>query len=212
VQIRLVSRFEALFHVKQTFQWKGSLPRRPFRSCGRDWGARLVLALRLLEAHPQGVPQRVHASSKSIKRPVLASYAASTSHRGRETPLTARLQTVTRPIPATLGALALVHIVRAARETHPQLPTRRGSMTYGRSRGGVAFWAAEAARFRSAEHCGSGEEPARPPRSGGSRPKARVAHRAGFEPTTPRFVVWCSIQLSYRCFLRASRAEARLAA
>ena len=26
-----------------------------------------------------------------------------------------------------------------------------------------------------------------------------VAHRAGFEPTTPRFVVWCSIQLSYRC-------------
>ena len=27
-----------------------------------------------------------------------------------------------------------------------------------------------------------------------------LAHRAGFEPTTPRFVVWCSIQLSYRCF------------
>ena len=27
-----------------------------------------------------------------------------------------------------------------------------------------------------------------------------MAHRAGFEPTTPRFVVWCSIQLSYRCF------------
>jgi hypothetical protein len=26
-----------------------------------------------------------------------------------------------------------------------------------------------------------------------------LAHRAGFEPTTPRFVVWCSIQLSYRC-------------
>ena len=27
-----------------------------------------------------------------------------------------------------------------------------------------------------------------------------LAHRAGFEPTTPKFVVWCSIQLSYRCF------------
>jgi hypothetical protein len=27
----------------------------------------------------------------------------------------------------------------------------------------------------------------------------RVAHRGGFEPPTPRFVVWCSIQLSYRC-------------
>ena len=26
-----------------------------------------------------------------------------------------------------------------------------------------------------------------------------MAHREGFEPTTPRFVVWCSIQLSYRC-------------
>lgn len=27
----------------------------------------------------------------------------------------------------------------------------------------------------------------------------KVAHRGGFEPPTPRFVVWCSIQLSYRC-------------
>ena len=27
-----------------------------------------------------------------------------------------------------------------------------------------------------------------------------LAHRGGFEPPTPRFVVWCSIQLSYRCF------------
>ena len=26
----------------------------------------------------------------------------------------------------------------------------------------------------------------------------RVARRGGFEPPTPRFVVWCSIQLSYR--------------
>ena len=26
-----------------------------------------------------------------------------------------------------------------------------------------------------------------------------LAHRGGFEPPTPRFVVWCSIQLSYRC-------------
>ena len=27
----------------------------------------------------------------------------------------------------------------------------------------------------------------------------KMAHRRGFEPLTPRFVVWCSIQLSYRC-------------
>ncbi len=29
--------------------------------------------------------------------------------------------------------------------------------------------------------------------------KSNMAHRGGFEPPTPRFVVWCSIQLSYRC-------------
>jgi site-specific DNA recombinase len=28
--------------------------------------------------------------------------------------------------------------------------------------------------------------------------KCEMAHRRGFEPLTPRFVVWCSIQLSYR--------------
>ncbi len=33
----------------------------------------------------------------------------------------------------------------------------------------------------------------------------RVAHRAGFEPATPRFEVWCSIQLSYRCVCAAER-------
>ena len=32
-----------------------------------------------------------------------------------------------------------------------------------------------------------------------ANPLISLAHRAGFEPTTPRFVVWCSIQLSYRC-------------
>ena len=26
----------------------------------------------------------------------------------------------------------------------------------------------------------------------------KMARRGGFEPPTPRFVVWCSIQLSYR--------------
>ncbi len=26
-----------------------------------------------------------------------------------------------------------------------------------------------------------------------------MVHRRGVEPLTPRFVVWCSIQLSYRC-------------
>lgn len=29
--------------------------------------------------------------------------------------------------------------------------------------------------------------------------QCEMAHRGGFEPPTPRFVVWCSIQLSYRC-------------
>nr|GGI00954.1 hypothetical protein GCM10011355_30450 [Aquisalinus luteolus] len=29
--------------------------------------------------------------------------------------------------------------------------------------------------------------------------RSKMAHRGGFEPPTPRFVVWCSIQLSYRC-------------
>ena len=37
--------------------------------------------------------------------------------------------------------------------------------------------------------------------------KCKMAHRGGFEPPTPRFVVWCSIQLSYRC--RALRAPPR---
>jgi hypothetical protein len=40
-------------------------------------------------------------------------------------------------------------------------------------------------------------------RAAGRRPAGAalpvVAHRGGFEPPTPRFVVWCSIQLSYRC-------------
>src|SRR5690606_27564415 len=35
--------------------------------------------------------------------------------------------------------------------------------------------------------------------AGLSTPKSEMAHRGGFEPPTPRFVVWCSIQLSYRC-------------
>ena len=33
------------------------------------------------------------------------------------------------------------------------------------------------------------------------RARQKVAHRGGFEPPTPRFVVWCSIQLSYRCLI-----------
>jgi hypothetical protein len=38
----------------------------------------------------------------------------------------------------------------------------------------------------------------------------RLVHRRGFEPLTPRFVVWCSIQLSYRCLGGAGvRAGAR---
>ena len=33
----------------------------------------------------------------------------------------------------------------------------------------------------------------------------KMAHRAGFEPAAPRFVVWCSIQLSYRCVEEAPK-------
>ena len=34
-----------------------------------------------------------------------------------------------------------------------------------------------------------------------------VARRKGFEPLTPRFEVWCSIQLSYRRLCLASIEE-----
>ena len=37
----------------------------------------------------------------------------------------------------------------------------------------------------------------------------RLAHRRGFEPLTPRFVVWCSIQLSYRCLAAADARRDR---
>ena len=33
-----------------------------------------------------------------------------------------------------------------------------------------------------------------------------MAHPKGFEPLTPRFVVWCSIQLSYGCLCRRMRS------
>lgn len=35
--------------------------------------------------------------------------------------------------------------------------------------------------------------------------KGRMAHPKRFELLTPRFVVWCSIQLSYGCVLRNDR-------
>ncbi len=38
-----------------------------------------------------------------------------------------------------------------------------------------------------------------------------MAHRGGFEPPTPRFVVWCSIQLSYRCFQGEDLAAGHMA-
>lgn len=39
---------------------------------------------------------------------------------------------------------------------------------------------------------------------------AEVARPKGFEPLTPRFVVWCSIQLSYgRVFTRVAGLNAR---
>ena len=57
------------------------------------------------------------------------------------------------------------------------------------------------------------ESPARPKRhekDGDQQPNLlkSLAHRRGFEPRTSRFVVWCSIQLSYRCLLRASGLKA----
>ena len=44
-----------------------------------------------------------------------------------------------------------------------------------------------------------------------SKNDREVAHRAGFEPTTPRFVVWCSIQLSYRCAPTRPAGSVRMA-
>ena len=41
------------------------------------------------------------------------------------------------------------------------------------------------------------------------KPLIILAHRAGFEPTTPRFVVWCSIQLSYRCLPLLAKTAGR---
>ena len=38
----------------------------------------------------------------------------------------------------------------------------------------------------------------------------KVARRKGFEPLTPRFEVWCSIQLSYRRRFAFSNTTARL--
>ena len=35
----------------------------------------------------------------------------------------------------------------------------------------------------------------------GNGEKEKMAHPKGFEPLAPRFVVWCSIQLSYGCAL-----------
>src|SRR5262245_66229508 len=44
----------------------------------------------------------------------------------------------------------------------------------------------------------SGEEPKKSQKfSDGSKNSMKVARPKGFEPLTPRFVVWCSIQLSY---------------
>jgi hypothetical protein len=34
----------------------------------------------------------------------------------------------------------------------------------------------------------------------------KVAHSKGFEPLTPKFVAWCSIQLSYECVFFGRRA------
>jgi hypothetical protein len=39
----------------------------------------------------------------------------------------------------------------------------------------------------------------------------RMARPKGFEPLTPRFVVWCSIQLSYGRLVGRSLREATLA-
>src|SRR4029077_7945916 len=40
-------------------------------------------------------------------------------------------------------------------------------------------------------------------------PLQMVARRKGFEPLTPRFEVWCSIQLSYRRHINATFARLR---
>ena len=39
--------------------------------------------------------------------------------------------------------------------------------------------------------------------------RVKVARSGGFEPPTPRFVVWCSIQLSYERARRGARRRPR---
>ena len=45
------------------------------------------------------------------------------------------------------------------------------------------------------------------PGGGTSQSRESLAHPEGLEPPTPRFVVWCSIQLSYGCSSRGARCN-----
>ena len=74
--------------------------------------------------------------------------------------------------------------------------------------------------FRRAEHDRSdGDRDAKPQRAAQNRPPVYGANESGkgmarpkgFEPLTPRFVVWCSIQLSYGRLTGSSLREATLA-
>ena len=79
----------------------------------------------------------------------------------------------------------------------------------GRKKGGEP-WTSNPQGSQARPRAGRSARPIGGASAASCREIKEVAHRGGFEPPTPRFVVWCSIQLSYRCVF-AKNLSSRLA-